>query len=240
MINGIDPVDNWHLQRWSKFTASENYKLLTPPKVNRVWSEGADSYIEDKAIQAVTRLEERPELEEVKSLLWGRVYEYPAFETYTKTTRNQITYMGSENPIFLEYEPLKEESGGTPDAAHITDSGTVDFGCEFKCPRNPSYHFKRLRWTSQWDIKEQYILCYTQIQNLMLITGAQDWHFVSFDDRQIAKSKKIKIIEVKPDRKFQDNLDIKIRMAVKEKYKILSEYMEQEVKCKSDFLKLIK
>ena len=235
MINGIDPVDKWYLDRYGKFTASENHKLISPAKVNKFWSETADTYIEDRAIQCITDLWERPELEEVKSLLWGKVHEYPAYEAYVNATRNySMAYLGTENPLFFEYDPLKDESGGTPDIVNWSASKSVDMGAELKCPKNPAYHFRRLNWKDQWDIKEGYILCYTQIQNLMMITGAQEWHFVSFDDRQKIKSKKIKIIPVYPDKKFQDNLDARIRLAIKEKYKLLSERLESEIKCKAD------
>lgn len=235
----MDKVDEWHLARWHRFTSSENYKLLTGTKPNELWSIGAKTYIEQKAVNTVTRMEERPELEEVKSLLWGRAHEYPGFETYVKTTRNtSMTYMGSENPVFLVYEPLADESGGTPDAAHITASNKIDVGAEIKCPKNSIEHFRRLKWKSQWDIKEGYPLVYCQMQHLLMITGAVEWHFISYDDRQLSKKNKIKIIEVKPDQKFMDNLEVKLRMAVKEKYKLLSEYLEIQVTCRNDILKL--
>jgi hypothetical protein len=239
MISAIDPLDQWYLARHSKLTASENYKLLTPAKANNYWSDGANTYIEQKALEAVSDMWERPELEEVKSLLWGKVYEQPAYESFVRETKNySMTYLGSENPVFLEYEPLKEESGGTPDVLNILNDGSVDAGAEIKCPRNPVYHFRRLSWKTQWDLREGYPLCYTQIQNLMLITGASVWFFMSFDDRQKIKSKKSKIIEVLPDKKFQDNLDIRLRQAVKEKYKMISERFEEDIKCKADLSKL--
>jgi len=43
--------DGWFEQRWSKFTASEDYKLLTSAKPNERWSAGAMTYIEQKAIE---------------------------------------------------------------------------------------------------------------------------------------------------------------------------------------------
>lgn len=235
----IDPIDKWHTERWHRYTSSENYKLLTPAKANEFWSVGAKTYIEQKAVNTVTQMQERPELEEVKSLLWGKVHEYPAYEAYIAATRNtSMTYMGHDDPIFLVYEPLKEESGGTPDAANITSSNSIDIGCEIKCPRNTIEHFRRLRWKSMWDIKEGYPLVYCQMQHLMMITGAKEWHFISYDDRQLSKKNKIKIIEVKPDQKFQDNLHVRLEMAIKEKYKILSEHLETRVTCRQDVLKL--
>jgi hypothetical protein len=77
------------------------------------------------------------------------------------------------------------------------------------------------------------------MQNLMLITGAMGCDFISYDERQLSHSKKIKIIEVKPDRKFIDNLELRINLAVKEKYRILSAHMGVELKCKEDYINFI-
>lgn len=235
----IDPVDKWHLERWHRFTSSENYKLLTGVKPNQLWSVGSWTYIEQKAVNAITRMQERPEMEEVKSLLWGKAHEYPAYEAYVRETRNtSMTYMGTEQPIFLVYEPMADESGGTPDAANITASNKIDVGLEIKCPKNSIEHFRRLKWTSQWDIKENYPLVYCQMQHLLMITGAYEWHFESFDDRQLYKKHKTKIIVVTPDKKFQDNLHVRLEMAIKEKYKMLTDYLGTKVICRADILKL--
>lgn len=61
----MDKVDEWFLQRWGRYTGSEIYKLLTPPPINKVWSPGAVTYIEQKAIECISDMWERPELEEV-------------------------------------------------------------------------------------------------------------------------------------------------------------------------------
>jgi hypothetical protein len=218
-------LDQWFSERWSKFTASENWKLLTANGTS-MFGNGAMTYIEEKVLQMTTRMWERPELEEVKSLLWGKVYEYPAYkDTVASTGYNSLIYLGEETPLFLEYEPLKKDSGGSPDSLALNSDATVDIVAEFKCPKNPMLHYRRLKWRTQWDVKEGYPSCYCQIQNLMMITGARLGLFVSYDDRQIRHDKKAKIIDILPDKKFQDNLDLRLRMAVKEKYKLYEEYM---------------
>lgn len=162
----------------------------------------------------------------VESLLHGKLYEYPAYAELKRVTGlHNLVYLGEENPLFLEYEPLAKDSGGSPDCIILSDSATVEVVGEIKCPSNPMYHFERLKWKTQWDLKEGYSSCYCQLQNLMMISGAELGLFISYDDRQIKQDKKSKIIEVKTDRKFQDNLDLRLRMAVKEKYRIYYEYM---------------
>ncbi len=218
-------LDQWHLQRWSRFTASENYKLLVGNGKD-MFGGGAYTYIKEKVLQMTTHFWDRPELDEVKALLHGKMYEYPAYKaTVQATGYNNLIYLGEDTPLFLEYEPLAKDSGGSPDSLALNSDATVDIVAEFKCPKNPMLHFERLKWDSQWDIKENYMSCYCQIQNLMMITNARLGLFVSFDDRQIRHEKKAKIIEVMPDKKFQDNLDLRLRMAIKEKYRIYDEYM---------------
>ena len=221
-----DIKDKWHLERWAKFTASENHKLLALTGQTALFSPGAWTYIRTKAMQSCTRMWERPELEEVKSLLHGKMYEYPAYDAYTRATNNSsMIYLGSENPLFLEYEELKGESGGSPDAININPASGIDILAEIKCPKNPMYHWERLKWTNQWDVKEGYVQCYCQIQNLLMITGAPMAHFVSYDERMVKENAKIKIIEIKPDRKFQDNLHFRLVRAIQEKHRDIEEHM---------------
>ena len=227
MISPLDPIDKWHMARWTKFTASEIYKLLTGgKKPGEVFGEGAMTYIKTKALEMATEIQERPELEEVKSLLWGKVHEYPSYEWYINHTKNySVKYLGNETPLFLEYEAIPKEAGGSPDFISLTEAASIDLGVEAKCPKNSMYHFDRLKWSSQWDIKQYYPSCYAQMQKLLMITGAPQWEFLSFDDRFREYKNKGKIITVKPDRQFQDNLHLRITMAVKEKYRIFNEHM---------------
>ena len=226
MTSELDKVDSWFLQRWTRLTASENYKLLLPGSKGEVFGAGGMTYIKQKVLEMTTHMQERPELEEVKSLLHGKMYEFPAYKTLVQATGyTSLMYLGEENPLFLEYEPLAKDSGGSPDSISMDSTAKIEIVAEIKCPKNSMNHFDRLKWKTQWDVKEGYSSCYCQIQNLLLITGAPLGLFISFDDRQIKPEKKHKIIDILPDRKFQDNLDLRLRMAVKEKYRIYDEYM---------------
>lgn len=239
-FENTDKIDAWYKIRRSRYTSSENYKLLPTDGVKGAFASGGRTYIETKVIELTTKMWQRPELEEVESLLHGKLYEFPAYERYVQETKNHsMTYMGTENPVFIEDEVIVDEAGGTPDIANITATNTIDYLSEIKCPKNPAYHFRRLKWKGQWDVKENYIQCYTQMQDLIRITGAFGCDFISYDERQLARSKQIKIIEVKPDRKFIDNLEIRVMLAVKEKYKLLSENMGTELKNRTDYLNFV-
>lgn len=233
----MDKIDEWHIRRWSRYTASENYKLLVPGAGSAMFSAGAWTYIEQKALEMTTTMQERPELDEAKSILHGRAHEYPGFVEYVQRTGNHsMTYLGDDNPMFYPYKPLAEESGGTPDCANITSNGLIDFGAEIKCPKNPINHFRRLKWTDQWAVRDNYIQCYAQCQFLMMCTGAKQWDFVSFDDRQLVRSKKIKIIPIYPEKNFQNNLEVRLRQAIKEKYRLISEHYGIEVANRTEFI----
>jgi len=240
MAMGIDSqnkIDRWFLLRHSRFTASEDYKLLVPGTKCGMFGDGAMTYIEQKALEMTTRMQERPELEEVKSLLHGKAHEYAAFVEYKiRTGYHDAEYFGDENPIFYPYEPLAQEAGGSPDTGRISDDGKIYHGAEIKNPKNPMYHFRRLKWKDQYDVKQHYIQTYTQCQKLMMCTGATQWDFVSFDDRQIVREKMIKIIPIYPDKNFQNNLDVRLRCAIKEKYRIISENYGIEVANRDDFM----
>lgn len=216
--------EKWFQQRWSKFTASENYKLLTNDKKGNVFGADAWNYIEEKAMQMCTVMWEKPSLEGVESLLYGGMYEYPAYQEYVRRTGYDMIYLGSENPLFLDDDELIGESGGSPDTIMMNKNLEIIRMAEIKCPKNPMNHFRRIKWKDQWDVKENYIQAYSQIQNLLKISKAPVCDFVSFDERMKNPALKIKIIPVYPDKKFQDNLHLRIVKAVEEKHKIIKQY----------------
>jgi hypothetical protein len=218
MINAIDPKDKWFLDRYGNFTASENFKLLVGGSKGEMFGTGAITYITDKAIETMTVLHERPELEQVKSLLWGKVYEYPAYECYVNVTKNyNMRYLGSETPLYLAYN---EYSGGSPDGIMGRDT-TIEWGAEFKCPKTSKVHFEYLKLKDQWDLKSYSIQNYTQVQMLLMTTKAEGFDFFSYDERFKDARLKYKIIEVKPDKRFQDNLAIRLQCAQRDKLEII-------------------
>lgn len=235
-------IEAWLIKRREKFSSSEVWKLLRTPKQKQdeLWSTTAMSYIESKVIELMTVYHERPELDEVESLLHGKINQYPAYERYIEETKNySMVYLGDDNPIFYPCKEMPDESGGSPDIVDIVDNGDINFLAEIKNPSNPAFHFRRLDWRTQWDVKEGYISAYAQMQDLIRNTNASGCDFISFDMRQRSKKEQIVIIPVKRDDKFIDNLELRIHLAVKEKYKILSRKCKTELKNKTDYLNFI-
>lgn len=220
MIDQLDVKDKWFLERHGKFTASEIGKLLSKGAGTKMFGQGALTYIKQKAIEKMTVLWERPELEAVKSLLHGKAHELPAYEMYKRETKNySMRYFGSDTPLFLAHD---DDSGGSPDGL-MGQSDKIYCGLELKCPKNSHIHWDYYLMKDQWDLREYNADYYAQIQFLLRITCAEEFHFCSFDDRFIDPNKKIKIIPVLPDKKFQDNLDIRLQMAVKMRNEIIAE-----------------
>lgn len=220
--------DKWYQQRWSKFTSSENWKLLGNDKKGNIFGEVGWSYIEQKAMEMCTVMWERPKLDDVKAFLHGGMYEYPAHKAYCEATGNDMVYLGTENPLFLDDEELLGESGGSPDSIKFNNEAEIVRLAEYKCPVNPMNHFQRLKWKDQWCLKEGLLSAYTQIQQLLKISKAPVCDFVSFDERMKREELKIKIIPVYPDKKFQDNLHFRIKKAIEEKKNIIMDYTSMQ------------
>ena len=216
----MDEKDKWFLARHGKFTASEIGKLLSKGAGTKMFGSGALTYIKQKAIEKMTVLWEKPEVEEVKSLLHGKAHEYPAYEAYKRMTGNHsMRYFGTDAPLFLEFD---KDSGGSPDG--LMGQGTdIHCGLELKCPKNSHIHWDYFTMKDQWDLREYNADYYAQIQFLMRITSAKEFHFFSFDDRFIEPKKKGKVITILPDKKFTDNLEIRIQMAVKMRNEIIEQ-----------------
>lgn len=219
-MNSIDVKDKWFLDRHGRFTASEIGKLLIG-KNGEMFGQGAKTYIRQKAIESMTVLHERPEVEEVKSLLHGKAHEWPAFEFYMKATGNKsMRYFGTEEPLFLNYN---EDSGGSPDGI-MGEGEVIKWGLELKCPKNSHIHFDHYQFKDQYDLRQYNLDNYAQVQFLLMITKADGFHWCSFDDRFRSPKMKMKLIDVLPDRQLQDNLEIRLQMAIKEKKTIVSQY----------------
>lgn len=220
MIDQLDQRDRWHLQRHAMLTSSENYKLLPKGKDGTGFSQTGLTYITNKVIESMTVLYERPELDQVESLMHGKAYEEASFHRYVKESKNSsMRYFGSDNPVFIKHN---EYCGGSPDAC-MGDGEIVKWGAEMKNPKNPANHFLYMGFKTQWDLKEKRIEYYTQIQDLLLITEAEGWHFVSYDERFKNPKLQIKILEVMPDMKFQNNLEIRKSLAQKKKLEIIEQ-----------------
>lgn len=220
----LESKDKWMIDRWGKFTSSENGKLFSPGKSGELFGAGAKTYIHKKALERMITIWERPEDEFNKNFFHGKSYERPAYEEYILRTRNHsMRYLGSDSPLFLEDEENIGDSGGSPDGI-MGEEAKVYAGLELKCPRNPQVHLDYLDFEDQYDLQAYDPLYYIQVQDLLRITGAEIWHWCSYDERFLDKKMRFKLLEISPDRKVHDNLRIRLKMAAKKR----DEYIDQK------------
>ena len=220
MINETDAKGKWFQERHGKFTASMIHKII-PNAGTSMFTPAGWTYIQDRAIETMTFMYEAPELEFVEALIHGKAYEENAYYEYLRVSKNySMKHFGGENPVFLDYN---EYSGGSPDGL-MGEGTSVNWLLEIKCPKNSKNHFKYMGIKSQWDLKELRPEYYAQIQFLLMITKAEGAHFASYDERFRDETKRLKIVDVLPDKKFADALDVKLKTAQKEKLKIMASF----------------
>jgi len=199
-------TEDWHRARSGKFTPSELYRLMTPPKLKtETLSEGAKSYVKEKIAEILTiDISNDKMFHGNNATEWGNSYEGEAIEVFSDMLNKEIVNVG-----FINYD---DNFGGTPDGI----SHDKLFGIEVKCPYNSSIHLDNLLLDSLAFKKERKEY-YWQIQGYSLITGIENWYFVSYDPRQI--DYKIKILPIK-----RNEDDIRL---IKEKLQIAANYKQE-------------
>ena len=198
--------EEWYQVRSGKFTPSELHRLMTEPKTkSEIISEGAKTYIKEKIAETLTvDISNDKMFKGNDATEWGSSYENEAIEVFSDYNNVQILPSG-----FIEYD---ENFGGTPDG--ICEDGS--FGIEVKCPYNIAIHLDNLLLDSE-SFKKYRKEYYWQIQGYSLITGIEDWYFVSYDPRQV--DYKLKVLPIK-----RNEEDIKL---IKQKLQLATEYKQQ-------------
>lgn len=200
---------NWKEQRIGRFTASEIYKLLKSGKAkDSIFGETAMTYIHEVAAEILTgEAEERT----TKAMEWGAFHEPAAMEAYRKQTGANVTYYGTENPLFIEYG---EYTGGSPDG--VTDTHLL----EIKCPFKSANHVENLTLTADTfpGIRPEY---YAQMQFNMFLSSMDKAHFISFDPRIASEEQQLFILEIPYNAEFVEKIKSRIDLAIEELKQIL-------------------
>lgn len=217
-ITDTTAQDQWLLEKWGCFSASEMHKLLSKG-VGEMFGAGAKTYIEEVAIESYTMFN-MDENVETYSMKMGKVNEAQSFAYYKILLGFEgLEYFGDNNPIFKRY---CEDSGCSPDCLATKPDGTVSFGSEFKNNQRKQ-HFRDLRLINDClDLKKCHEDDYTQCQFSMMCFKTDLWHWCSYNEYFPAKDKML-IIEVKEDKQFQDNLYVRLLMAKKIKHRIIEQ-----------------
>ena len=165
----------------SEYNVKQGSEVWHSLRAGRVTSTRAKIVIEGNSIQKNKLLKElrSPEPEprfDAEALKWGRYYEETAFSSYVIQT--EVVRGWNLRPAGFFISDSYPSAGGSPDGIweDISIGGEVIGGCEIKCPYNPDYHLKHLRWGLPREYQWQFFW-------LMWLTGADFWDFVSFDPR---------------------------------------------------------
>lgn len=209
----------WRQAKWGKFSASQEFHLMVPGKNGNVFSVGGETYIEGVALEGYTIFNDESTVETF-AMRRGKMNEAIAYARLRDVLKfDGLEHYGGDNPVFDLYT---EDSGVSPDCKAIAKDGTVSFGAEIKCPGG-KMHMHYLRHVKdQFDLKKESEEYYTQVQKALLTYKCDVWLWSSYNEYFPLKDQ-THIIEVKPDKQFQQNLDIRIRMATKKKYEIIEE-----------------
>jgi hypothetical protein len=218
----LTPTEKWKMDKWGMFSASEIDCLLTGPRGKTdtsLFGQGALTYIHKVARQAFTAFNEEDDNAMSYAMKMGKANEPLAFMEYVRLTGiTMIEHYGGDNPVFIKH---CEHSGCSPDAVAKDKTGRASFGAEIKAPQGDAHFDFLLNVKDQWDLKDWERKYYTQCQFSMMAHNCELWHWISwnefFPDRY-----KLHIIEIEPDKPFQEELQMRLDAAIKIKNDILN------------------
>lgn len=211
-------VDAWRRKKWGRFSASQIFHLMIPGK-GEVFSPGGVTYIEQVAREAYTTYNEEDSVE-TYAMRMGKIKEAQAYAHLRRLLGfDGLQYHGGNDPVFDLYCP---DSGVSPDCRAVLPDGTVSFGAEIKCPTGKIHMFYLRNIKDQWDLKKISEEYYAQVQKALLKYKCDHWLWTSYNEYFPFKDQQL-LIEVKADKPYIQNMDVRLKMAIKKKYEIIEE-----------------
>lgn len=172
--------DTWKKDRAGKWTASEIWKLFVEPR-NKAdkdagkWSETADAYITEKAVERLTG--ERQQYTN-KAMVHGIMNETDALQYWSEVTKQNWTYT---NRQFFAIDNI---SGASPDAV-LYDGIDVVAVCDVKCPQFMTFFTQRKAMIEDEPIERQY---FYQLQMQMMSCNAPKGFLVYYLAKEFANT----------------------------------------------------
>lgn len=204
----------WYAYKLGNFSPSEYHKLLTDPKSKADkdagnLSEGALTYVHEKASEIITGLPARDDFEN-KYVAWGREWEPVAKKYYEKVFKCSVELVGGIS---------NGDDSGSPDGL----TGTIDDagGIEIKCPYKLANHLKYLLLQSANDLKSKHKEYYWQCVGYMYLSGRKWWDFVAFHP-SYPGALKLQVLKIHRNEDDIQLLTSKLDMAKKELNRIVT------------------
>lgn len=169
-INGIrndqQQVPEWYLMKLGRFGGSQNYRLMTEPKLKADkdagnLSDGAMTYIYECVAEKLTGKKAKEEFIS-KYTEWGNDNEPVAKSIYSSVFEVEVTDTG-----YIEYG---ENAGGSPDGLVGLD-GLIEIKCPYTITSHLEHKLKPL------NDKPEY---YWQSLSYLLFTGRKWIDFISY------------------------------------------------------------
>lgn len=239
---------DWLKQRWACFTGSEIDRLTATgtrpmtaeelkarPKgdvkktTGTFWGKTALTYIEEVATEAVSQFNTQGAFEN-RAMRNGKMNEPVSFaqlEHRLGTKKGLLVYHGGEDPMFAKYT---HDSGVSPDVRAVKKDGSTSFGAELKNPDTKQHFYYLRKVRTQAQLKEERPDYYGQCQMAMMTFKCDLWLFVSFNENMLHFSDRLHIVEIKPDKPYQYNLDARIKLGSKEKDNLIKELEQTRLK----------
>ena len=213
--------NKWLEKRRGFFTASEFYKLMTVMGKADTLPTGAITYVHKKVAESLTRFDADDFV--TKAMQWGIDNELGAIDAYTAKTGNAVLHTGDSQRFikYTHYLALVDQVGGTPDGIVCDSSGRKIGGIEIKCPESETHLTNLLNIKTASDLADRYPNYYWQCQGLMMISGLDNWDFVSFDHRFNDADKQLLIVPIARNDSAILKLTNRLLLAVEMKIAIL-------------------
>jgi len=194
-------------KRRGKFTASEIYKLMSV----KGFGETGNTYILEKVNEELGVYNEEISS---KAIDHGKQYEPYALLHYGKAFNIELYKEEFITSNFTEY------CGCSPDAL----IQNLKIGLEVKFPYASVHHTKHMLIKNNEQLKKTCKEYYYQIQLCLLITGFENWEFVSYDPR-FNDNLKMYVLNILPDFKEHEFMKERILEAVKLKNDYLNQIL---------------
>jgi hypothetical protein len=227
----LDPSDQWKLDKWGKFSASEIHKLMVPGPMDKktleipMFGEGALTYIKRVARECYTIFNEE-ESPQTYAMKMGVEREADGAGCYIRFMGIEgITYYGVQNPVFF---PYGQHAGVSPDTVLWMDLGKriASFGAEGKNPTQETHDWNLDNIRDQHDLKKHYPDYYAQCQFSMMAFNCTLWHWYSHN-LYFKGKERILVIEVEANKDFQNSLSLRLKKAIKLKQERIENHQQR-------------
>lgn len=213
-----DITEKWLQMKWGMFSASDIHLLTEKSTGTKMFGKGATTYILKIARQECSLFNSDDKID-THDMRMGKMKEAECFFFYKKMIGlDSIIHCGDTNPIFHPYNSC---CGVSPDALAQKPNGDISFGAEFKNPSADTHFRYLLELDNQWDLLAESAKYYAQCQLSMMAYKTDLWHWCSYNEYMLDFNKRMLILEINEDKRYQDNLEVRIASAIKIKNKVV-------------------